>query len=433
MYTKSCLATLITFIALGIILFAASNSAMADNLPAGGYQQSCRAMNASLGNLTAECRDRNDNWHSTRLDNYHQCIGDISNQDGNLRCSRGGAVPAGGYMQTCRDIWMEGSTLHASCKTRNDAWVSTVLANTNQCVGTISNQDGNLRCNRGGPVPGGDYTQTCRDSWMEGSTLHASCKTISGAWVSTILNNVGQCNGAIRNIDGSLDCKHGNAPPGSYQQSCRSIVVSGQHMTASCRGTDGGYGPTDFDLARPCSGDIYNRDGFLTCVRGGSPVRGSYYETCRDIAVTGASMSALCRRNDGSWLRTTLNPINSCPGDISNNNGQLQCNGPPANAVTEEVQTVCCSSAIPPGYILINNNWSPTQCEGTRASGIVGNMCSYERYDKWPIGKQLQVCYSALTPNGWVETGQSQIPTMCSTGINPAGDLPTVKTIQRLR
>jgi hypothetical protein len=53
---------------------------------------------------------------------------------------------------------------------------------------------------------------------------------------------------------------------------------------------------------------------------------GSYLETCRQVRAHGNTVSALCRRMDGRWTRTTLSNANRCVGGIANANGRLTCN-----------------------------------------------------------------------------------------------------------
>ena len=51
---------------------------------------------------------------------------------------------------------------------------------------------------------------------------------------------------------------------------------------------------------------------------------GSYVESCRDIRTSGDTVSAVCRRMDGSWERTQ---VSGCRGGIANTNGHLTCGG----------------------------------------------------------------------------------------------------------
>jgi len=108
-------------------LAVGSTLVQADPLPGGSYQQSCRNLSSDGGTLRGDCRTRDVGWVGTRLDNVHQCVGDFDNENGQLRCSRGGRPPGGSYTQSCRDIWFAGDMLHASCVTHAGNWFGTAL------------------------------------------------------------------------------------------------------------------------------------------------------------------------------------------------------------------------------------------------------------------------------------------------------------------
>lgn len=58
---------------------------------------------------------------------------------------------------------------------------------------------------------------------------------------------------------------------------------------------------------------------------------GSYLDSCANVRGWGDRLVANCRREDGSWARTVLRDVDSCRGDISNQNGHLRCDrGGPA-------------------------------------------------------------------------------------------------------
>jgi len=59
--------------------------------------------------------------------------------------------------------------------------------------------------------------------------------------------------------------------------------------------------------------------------QGGPP--GSYLRSCTHVATRGDTLTADCRRTDGSWGRTALRDVGRCVGDIGNMDGQLACNG----------------------------------------------------------------------------------------------------------
>lgn len=96
----------------------------------------------------------------------------------------------------------------------------------------------------------------------------------------------------------------------SFQQSCNNIQVSGSTLSASCRRVDGSFNNTSI-LIR----GIANNDGRLQ-VTGTGP--SSFQDSCSDISVAGSTLSANCRKMDGSFNRTSI----LIPG-IANNNGNL--------------------------------------------------------------------------------------------------------------
>ena len=69
-------------------------------------------------------------------------------------------VPQGSYLGSCTNIRMEGRTLTAVCRRADGREQRTALGDVNQCIGDIGNNNGVLRCNRGqAPAPGYGYGQ----------------------------------------------------------------------------------------------------------------------------------------------------------------------------------------------------------------------------------------------------------------------------------
>lgn len=69
--------------------------------------------------------------------------------------------PQGSYLQSCAQIHWSGSTLVAECQRRDGRYTGTGLANARSCAGDISNDNGQLRCQYGGQrgygSPGPEY------------------------------------------------------------------------------------------------------------------------------------------------------------------------------------------------------------------------------------------------------------------------------------
>ena len=117
--------------------------------PAGSYKRSCKLIGVACNsdNLTGLCKPRQGPERWARLDNFRQCVGDIANMDGELHCSKGGPPPGGSYTQSCQDIWVEGGVLHAQCKMRDGQWKSPPASLTYApCRNGIDNINGDLRC-----------------------------------------------------------------------------------------------------------------------------------------------------------------------------------------------------------------------------------------------------------------------------------------------
>ncbi|HEY7401946.1 MAG TPA: CVNH domain-containing protein [Candidatus Angelobacter sp.] len=127
--------------------------------PGGTYRETCRDIGVRGSTLFAKCKDTNNEWHDTRLDNYDRCHGVIQNLNGRLSCTeqRGGSgyghghgyggpsAPRDTYRQTCRDIRTDGNTLNATCQKVDGGWRDTSLKDFNRCK-RIVNEDGHLRC-----------------------------------------------------------------------------------------------------------------------------------------------------------------------------------------------------------------------------------------------------------------------------------------------
>src|SRR5215469_10888734 len=211
------------------------------NGPGGSYAQSCRDVNVSGDDLHATCQTRDGNWHSTKLDDFNKCRGDIMNDNGTLRCVAGGGAPYGGpgygnagyggpgypggpapvngpfygsYVQTCRDMRISGDDLHATCQTRDGDWRDSKLDDYSKCRGDVMNDNGKLRCvagaynygYSGGPYPpryvngpGGSYIQSCQDINVKGDDLHARCQTRGGAVRDAKLDDFRKCRSDIIN------------------------------------------------------------------------------------------------------------------------------------------------------------------------------------------------------------------------------------------
>jgi CVNH domain len=343
---------------LVIALFASMSTlwgtaCKAQAIPEGSYQQTCQNVELRGDDLLARCQAADGDWRDTMLDRYNWCRGDITNDNGQLRCAGEqysgtayGRGPRGSYQQSCRDIRVSGDDLIARCQERDGDWREARLDHFQWCRGDISNEDGGLRCAgeyyQGGyrEGPQGTYQQSCRYVQVRGDDLIARCQERDGDWRDARLDHYQWCRGDIANDDGRLRCAgqyyeggYREGPRGSYQQSCRDIRVSGDDLIARCQERDGDWREVRLDHYQWCRGDIANDNGRLRCAgeyqqpgyRGAAGPGGSYQQTCRDIRVSGDDLVARCQTRSGGWRNTTLDRFNRCRGDITNDDGNLRC------------------------------------------------------------------------------------------------------------
>ena len=67
---------------------------------------------------------------------------------GGVSFSAWAQAPQGSYLGSCTNIRMEGRTLTAVCRRADGREQRTTLGDINQCIGDIGNNNGVLRCNR---------------------------------------------------------------------------------------------------------------------------------------------------------------------------------------------------------------------------------------------------------------------------------------------
>jgi len=199
------------FLMITILLgCAASLRAAQEANPEGSYQQTCSDISVSRGTLYAKCQDTKGKSHEAKLSHYQGCS-DIANNNGKLECAGGEKTavpgqPAGSYTETCRNIQMKGTTLHAVCKSLDGRELPTSLKNASSCAEGVANINGILNCEASGVLPPGSYIATCKDVRLQGSMLSATCNDGKDHWRDTFLRDANRCNGDIANQNGTLRC-----------------------------------------------------------------------------------------------------------------------------------------------------------------------------------------------------------------------------------
>lgn len=200
------------FLAIMLLLgCAAGLSAAQETNPAGSYQQTCSDVSVKKGTLYAKCQDAKGKSHSAKLFHFEKCS-DIANKNGKLECAgeekaAAPSQPGGSYADSCRNIQMKGSTLHAVCKSLDGRELPTSLKDANRCAEGVANINGILNCESSGVLPPGSYIATCRDVRLQGTALYATCNDGKDHWLSAALRDANKCNGDISNQNGTLRCE----------------------------------------------------------------------------------------------------------------------------------------------------------------------------------------------------------------------------------
>lgn len=211
--------------ALSVGVLFGAGSAMAQPVPSGSYQGSCRNFSVHDGTLRAQCQTRDGDWIESRLNDYSDCEGDIGNDDGSLTCARGDdhrgddrgddrtdrRVPPGSYQESCQNERVDGGDLLADCADRNGRMRHSELQNFQRCRDDINNDNGVLRCgdnegaDDGYAVPSGTWRASCRDYRVTRNILVAECRDRRGRWVDTSVD-LRNCRLGVSNVNGNLVC-----------------------------------------------------------------------------------------------------------------------------------------------------------------------------------------------------------------------------------
>jgi hypothetical protein len=205
------LSRILDFLAIMLLLgCAAGLSAAQQANPEGTYQQTCSDISVKKGTLYAKCQDAIGKSHSTKLSQYEKCS-EIANKNGKLECvgesqAAAPSQPAGSYTDSCKNIKMKGTTLHAVCKSLDGRELPTSLKDANRCSEGVANINGILNCEASGVLPPGSYIATCKDVKLQGSLLSATCNDGKDHWRTTLLRDANKCNGDIANQNGTLRC-----------------------------------------------------------------------------------------------------------------------------------------------------------------------------------------------------------------------------------
>ncbi len=204
-----CIPTL-TVLAVSMFLWSSGAAAAAQTAnPPGPYQQTCTDISTKKGNLYAKCQDEKGKAHSAKLSNYEKCGSEIVNKNGKLECAHAHAatsLPPGPYKDSCTKIQMKGTTLRAVCKNLDGREIETSLKDASNCSQGVTNLNGFLNCEVSDVLPPGSYLATCKDIQVQGTTLHATCNNGKDQWLPAEMRDAHKCTGDIANQEGTLRC-----------------------------------------------------------------------------------------------------------------------------------------------------------------------------------------------------------------------------------
>jgi CVNH domain len=125
--------------------------------------------------------------------------------------------PGGSYLKTCAVQSFRNSVLTANCQPENGPNFRTTQIDTRACGAEIFNRDGGLQCyagkgwGSGRAIPRGSYIDTCKDVIVTGDqkSISAQCKDGGGNYHRTQLSTGGcRLGGGLDNDNGNLVCRN---------------------------------------------------------------------------------------------------------------------------------------------------------------------------------------------------------------------------------
>lgn len=113
-------------------------------IPMGTYNNKCKNCSLVDGFLTCTCKNNRGNYSKTSQLEMSKCVNKDINTDyhGGLLCT----LPNGSYLGSCTSCTFKNNTLSCMCVNPYRKYSNTSL-NIKDCTGDITNQDGILKCN----------------------------------------------------------------------------------------------------------------------------------------------------------------------------------------------------------------------------------------------------------------------------------------------
>lgn len=113
-------------------------------IPSGTYTNKCKNCSLIDGVLTCTCKNNRGNYSKISNIEMSKCVNKDINTDyhGVLLCN----LPKGSYLQSCTSCVIDNNDLSCMCVNPYRKYINSKL-NIKQCQGDITSQDGVLKCN----------------------------------------------------------------------------------------------------------------------------------------------------------------------------------------------------------------------------------------------------------------------------------------------
>ena len=131
--------------------------------------------------------------------------------------------------------------------------------------------------------------------------------------------------------------------------------MKGGTLYAQCQRMNGGWRDSSIDPRQCGNRGVSNDNGNLVCEGGGGGTMpgGSWQQTCRNANMKGGTLYAQCQRMNGGWRDSSIDPRQCGNGAVVNNDGNLVCEGGGGG-----------------GYKLPGGSWQQS-CRDSKANGGV--------------------------------------------------------------
>jgi hypothetical protein len=307
-----------------------------DQLPAGSYQESCRNMTFSRGQLSGQCRSRRGDWKIATIDARSCNRAGIVNDDGVLKCaaaSPGTFPPAGPGPRG-----PQGAPGAPPPATPPEPPAAAPPPPPPAAPPPPPPPEAQR-------APAGSYAQSCRNVTVQRRVLSAECRTANGGWNNSTLDLRSCRQGAnIANLNGQLTCADATPPPPAPVPTDAAPPAPtppppGATPPPPPAATTTPAPPAEppppppapppaTDATQPPAGGDQGGRG----PRGEREPReapaGSYTKSCRNASVERRTLKAECQDSTGAYKETTIDLRTCRNGDISNENGVLTCKQP---------------------------------------------------------------------------------------------------------